>query len=123
MIKKNKVSLWLGFFENKEEFIKYMNIGFDEDGNYVKSKFQEDYGIEKYDMDLIETDWIEDVATDVETLLAGFSYDFKIIPEFDIELKKLDISRYNSIILLYDFEYDNNKKNVNNMNYITCVNY
>jgi len=30
MIKENKVSLWLGVFENPDEFENYVNISYDE---------------------------------------------------------------------------------------------
>lgn len=41
MVKENKVSLWLGFYENADDFKNYIKVSYDEDGNYIPSNFQE----------------------------------------------------------------------------------
>ena len=82
MIKKNKVSLWLGFFENADDFKSYIKISYDADGNYIPSNFQENFTIKRYDLDSIESEWISEKCSDVESLLAGFSRDYDIIPQF-----------------------------------------
>ena len=38
MVKENKVSLWLGFYENADDFKNYIKVSYDEDGNYVGAK-------------------------------------------------------------------------------------
>lgn len=58
MIKENKVSLWLGFYENADDFKNYIKVSYDEDGNYIPSNFQASYAIKSYDLDAIESDWI-----------------------------------------------------------------
>ena len=58
MVKENKVSLWLGFYENADDFKNYIKVSYDEDGNYIPSNFQESYAIKSYDLDAIESDWI-----------------------------------------------------------------
>lgn len=121
MIKENKVSLWLGFFENIDDFKSYINGSYDEKGNYIPSKFQENYDIKKYDLDAIETDWISNGCPDVESLLTGFSRDFEIIPQFKKILKHKKIQNYNSIILLYNFEYENNNCFDEQVEYIGCA--
>ena len=120
MIKEKKVSLWLGNFSSGEEFNGYVESGFNEDGNYIKSGFQEDFLIEKYNYDLIEKDWIIDQCEDVSSLLTGFSCDDEIIPKFEKMISKDRLENYNSIILLYDFQYDGKIIN-KRMDYIGCV--
>ncbi len=81
MEKENKVSLWLGFYENADDIKRYIKVSYDEDGNYIPSNFQETYAIKKYDLDALESDWISEQCSDVELLLAGFSGDYEIIPQ------------------------------------------
>lgn len=120
MIKKNKVSLWLGKFSTSDEFSEYVETDFSEDGDYIKSKFQEDFGIMEYNLDFMEKDWLSDYCDDLESLLSGFSYDYQIIPEFQKIICKEKLINYNSILLLYDFEYEKGISN-NFMDYIGCV--
>lgn len=122
MIKENKVSLWLGLFENADEFKDYIEVLYDEDANYIPSKFQKKYGIKKYDLDAIESDWISDRCSDAESLLTGFSGDYEIIPQFQEMLKNKNIENYNSIILLYNFEYDGSNYIDEKLQYIGCAN-
>ena len=121
MIKENKVSLWLGYFEKENEFRDYMDVEYDEDGNITPSKFQEEFSIEKYDLDATEIDWISDMCADVDTLLEGFSNDFEIIPQFKELLLNKNIMQYNSIILFYNFEYQGTYL-TSKLEYIGCVN-
>ncbi|MCR5837090.1 MAG: immunity 22 family protein [Lachnospiraceae bacterium] len=122
MIKNNKVSLWLGQFNTSEEFYAYADGKYDEDGNYIESEFQKEFGILQYDMDSIEKDWIFDKCDSLRDLLLGFSYDDEIISNFSNGCIIKDLHKYNSILLLYNFEYDNhNKSNDDKMDFIGCV--
>lgn len=121
MIKENKVSLWLGFIENIDEFENYINVSYDEDGNYIPSKFQESYAIKKYDLDAIESDWISEGCSDVELLLTGFSGDDEIIPQFKRILGCKETKNYNSVVLLYNFEYLNDNYIDEKLEYIGCA--
>ena len=122
MIKDSRVSLWLGCFETPEEFAEYVDVKYDEDGNSIHSLFQEEFGISRYDQDAIERDWIASRCNDLKALLEGFSCDSEIIPQFEIMLRNEDICKYNSILLLYNFEYENIPPNEDKrMDYIGCV--
>ena len=120
MIKENKVSLWLGTFNSSDDFNEYCELKFDEDGNYIKSQFQNEFNILKYDLDAFEKDWISDSCSNVESLLVGFSYDNVIIPKFDKLINHEKIKDYNSILLLFNFEYDGEHVN-SRMEYVGCV--
>ena len=122
MKKENKVSLWLGYFENAKEFKEYIEGSYDADGNYIPSKFQEDFAIKRYDMDAIESDWISERCSSVETLLAGFSFDDEIVPQFKEKLKQRTVDKYNSILILYNFEYVSDEFRDVNLEYMGCVN-
>ena len=121
MVKENKVSLWLGFFENSNDFKNYIKISYDEDGHFIPSNFQENYAIKRYDLDAIESDWISEKCSDVESLLAGFSGDQEIIPQYKKMLDHKNIQKYNSIILLYNFEYKGVDYIDEKMEYIGCA--
>ena len=75
MIKNDRVSLWLGYFETPEEFSEYVDVKYDEDGNCIRSFFQEEFGILRYDTDAVERDWIASRCDNVQALLEGFSCD------------------------------------------------
>lgn len=122
MIKKNKVSLWLGQFDTSEMFTLYVEGKYDEDGNYIESEFQKEFGILRYDMDSIEKDWIINKCDTLKDLLYGFSYDTEIISNFcDCYIIK-DLYKYNSILLIYNYEYENHDiRNNAKMDYIGCV--
>lgn len=124
MQKEGKVSLWLGSFSDEESFREFMEIKYTDDGDSIPSKFKEQFKIEYYDIDFSEVDYMEEQSNNLEVLLKGFSNDYEIIPKLK---EKYDEHMYNSIVLLYDFEYDANKinyKNENNiLDFIGCVDY
>ena len=113
-----KVSLWLGTFKDESSFKNYIEGRYDADGNYIISEFQRDFAIERYDIDSAESDWIDDKCDTVKELLEGFSYDTEVIPQFEKLIPQELICSYNSILLLYDFEYSLNEHGVYQLNYI-----
>ena len=101
-----------------------MEIKYTDDGDSIPSKFKKQFKIDYYDIDFSEIDYMEEKSNDLEVLLEGFSNDYEIIPKLK---ENYDGNMYNSIVLLYDFEYDSNKinyKNENNiLDFIGCVDY
>ena len=124
MQKEGKVSLWLGNFNNEKTFREFMEIKYTDDGDSIPSKFKKQFKIDYYDIDFSEIDYMDEKSNDLEVLLEGFSNDYEIIPKLK---ENYDGNMYNSIVLLYDFEYDSNKinyKNENNiLDFIGCVDY
>lgn len=124
MQKEGKVSLWLGNFNNEKTFREFMEIKYTDDGDSIPSKFKKQFKIDYYDIEFSEIDYMEEKSNDLEVLLEGFSNDYEIIPKLK---ENYDGNMYNSIVLLYDFEYDSNKinyKNENNiLDFIGCVDY
>ena len=124
MQKEGKVSLWLGNFNNEETFREFMEIKYTDDGDSIPSKFKKQFKIDYYDIDFSEVDDMEEKSNDLEVLLEGFSNDYEIIPKLN---EKYNGGIYNSIVLLYDFEYDSNGENYkdenNTLDFIGCVEY
>lgn len=110
---KNDVSLWLGIFNNFDEVDKYTEIIYDEDGDSIPSVFEREFKLGYYDRDLIEKDWIQDTEDDIKELLVDFSYDDQLIKQFiDVKLN----SKYNTIILIYNYNYDKDGRSVSSVN-------
>ena len=121
MIKENKVSLWLGTFGDEDAFNQYIEVKYDDDGNMVPSAFQRDFQIKQYDQDAIESDWIADRCNTVKDLLAGFTCDEEIIPVAENLMHGEDISQLNSIVLIYNFEYDGEQPYNSNLKFIGSI--
>lgn len=107
---KNDVSLWLGYFSDFNELETYTEIKYNEDGDSIPSIFEKDFKLGYYDRDLVEKDWIPDAEGEIEKLLVDFSYDNQLIQQYNnIKLK----SKYNTIILIYNYDYNKEGKIVN----------
>lgn len=109
---KNDVSLWLGCFNDFDALETYTEIKYNEDGDSIPSIFEKDFQLGYYDRDLVEKDWIPYAEDDIEKLLVDFSYDNQLIHQYNnIELK----SKYNTIILIYNYNYNKEGKIVNSV--------
>ncbi|MCA0991427.1 immunity 22 family protein [Guptibacillus hwajinpoensis] len=117
------VSVWLGNIEENDSVGDYVDLTYDEDGESVPSQFFIDFNI---DMDETDEDTIEKVSyqkrsSDISTLLSGCSYEEIIIPKLlgNIKLGK----SYNAVILIYNFEYNNENISAGAFDFITTTNY
>ncbi|MBC1425615.1 immunity 22 family protein [Listeria seeligeri] len=123
MEKKGIVSLWLGNFQNIQELEEFVNLSYDDDGESVPSRFFLEFNIDIDDIeeDFIEKAVLENTSNDIAALLKGCSYEEVIIPRI---LDKCNIKlTYNTIILIYDFEYNGSIQVSNDTEFITTVNY
>ncbi|MCP1122588.1 immunity 22 family protein [Bacillus sp. 3103sda1] len=102
------MSLWIGNFGIKQNLKEYVEIKFDEVGDRIPSKFMRDFNIDfiDYNQDLLESTFIEDSATSLTLLLRGSSYEAEILPQFVEHYGEELPESYDSVIRLYDFEYD-----------------
>ncbi len=71
---KSKVSIWLGDFENEEQFYHYMNLSYTEDGDLIPSAFMNDFNIEDYDDDFQEIYYFEKPEDKISVILNDFLY-------------------------------------------------
>ena len=123
MEKQGWVSIWVGNIKEEDAIEEYVDLTYDEEGESEPSKFFIDFNI---DMDETDEDTIEKVvyknsSSDISTLLDGCSYEEIIIPKIkgSIDLKK----SYNAVILIYNFEHNNEITSTSAFDYITSTNY
>lgn len=114
MEREGFVSLWIGKMDSEDLMDKYVELIYTDMGEWLLSPFLTDFNININDFD---EDFIEKVCheNDVKTLnrlIAGCSYEDVVISRFisifDDKLPK----GINSAILLYNFEYDGNIKEI-----------
>lgn len=123
MEKQGWVSIWLGNFKEENSIREYVDLTYDEDGESIPSQFFIDFNI---DMDEIDEATIEKVvyensSSDISTLLGGCSYEEIIIPKIK---KSINLKRsYNAVILIYNFEYNNEITSTGAFNFIAATNY
>lgn len=110
-----KVSIWSGQFHSMNDFDKFIEEKFDEDGD-CSSAFMESFEIEYIDPDLQENAFLDKKLTKNDFSKASYAEQF---------IDKLDESLLtgNSIIILYDFEYSGKIKTKNNVNFIGAYDY
>lgn len=104
------VSVWFGDSKSFENIEEYVDIEYTEDGDSIDSKFGTNFEFGYYDEDNIEICFCEDPQKNIDDILNDFSYSEVIIPNIK-ELLNGDNLAYwiNSVILLYDFQYDEAK--------------
>ena len=123
MEKQGWVSIWLGTIKEEDSIEDYVDLTYDEDGESVPSKFFIDFNIDmdETDEDTIEKAVYKNSSSDVSSLLDGCSYEEIVIPKIQksINLKK----SYNAVILIYNFEYNNEISSTDAFDFIATTNY
>ncbi|GAF65105.1 hypothetical protein BTS2_2003 [Bacillus sp. TS-2] len=123
MEKQGWVSIWLGTLKEEDSIEDYVDLTYDEDGESVPSKFFIDFNIDmdETDEDTIEKAVYKNSSIDISSLLDGCSYEEILIPKIQkrINLKK----SYNAVILIYNFEYNNEISSTGSFDFIATTNY
>jgi len=121
------VSLWLGYIDSEGDLDELMQVTYSEDGDYIPSRFGRLFSISRYDDATREAEFYDEQLQSLEEFLEGFSYDEIIIPKFKEFPIQNEITRYNCVVLLYNFEYDQKVKTSEQENcyfeFIGSVNY
>ncbi|MGD6817086.1 immunity 22 family protein [Metabacillus sp. 113a] len=123
MEKQGWVSIWLGNIKDEDSIGEYVDLTYDEDGESVPSQFFIDFNI---DMDETDEDTIEKAvhkynSSDISALLYGCSYEEIVIPKIQ---KSIDLKKsYNAVILIYNFEYNNEISSTGAFDFIATTNY
>ena len=117
MEKKGIVSLWLGSIASENDLNELLKINYSEDGDLIPSEFAKAFSITRYNDATREAEFLETSQESLERILEGFSYDDFIVPKFKKYSIVHDISKYNCVILLYDFEYDQEIKSTKRDDY------
>jgi hypothetical protein len=110
------VSLWIGKIQNEDKLYNYTNISYTDDGDVQPSEFMNDFNI---NIDDYDEDFIERVVYDADVkflneLIEGCSYEHKVIPMFNEIYDPGILNNINSAILLYNFKYDGNIRDIDN---------
>ena len=100
------VSLWLGNMESAEDLDQLLKVSYSVDGDYIPPEFANCFSIARYDEATREAEFFDEPLYTLEELLEGFSYDDIIIPELIKFPLKRNIEEYNCVVLLYNFEYE-----------------
>ncbi|MGG0289504.1 immunity 22 family protein [Bacillus pacificus] len=113
------VSIWFGNMQTQDQLDAYIDVTYDEEGDAIPARFFVDFNIDMIDVDedFIEKEVLEEASDDISVLLTGCSYDDKILSRIneEVKLKK----SYNSIVLIYNFQYDNSVSNCEDFNFVT----
>jgi len=117
------VSIWFGNMQMQDQLDTYIHVTYDEEGDSIPARFFVDFNIDIIDVDedFIEKEVLEEASDDISMLLTGCSYDDKILSRIK-EVVKLNKS-YNSIVLIYNFQYDNSVSNCEDFNFVTTTSY
>lgn len=77
--------------------------------------------MDETDEDTIEKVVYKNSSSDISTLLDGCSYEEIIIPKIK---KSIDLKNsYNAVILIYNFEYNNEITSTDTFDFIAATNY
>ncbi|WP_339210801.1 immunity 22 family protein [Aeribacillus sp. FSL K6-8210] len=123
MEKEGFVSLFIGNSKSYKDLQNYILNSYTEDGDLLPSEFEKDFNIDYYNEDFREVEFYDEPSNDLRVLLEGFSYDEEILPKF-IELcgERLN-QEANSVILLYNFQYNGNVNEKNQFRFLGTVQY
>ncbi|KOP70118.1 immunity 22 family protein [Priestia megaterium] len=118
------VSLWVCKFSSSEELENYLLVAYTEDGDAIPSQFEQDFKIDYYDEDFSEAHYADEEIPKLSQLLEGCSYDDVVIPNFVEKYGEYLLNGFNSMILLYDFQYNKKSDNeITGVKYLGSVRY
>lgn len=110
------VSLWLGNIKSEpvdDILIEYLQFEYDGDESVINPPFCSDFEITEFAEDFREAGILDEPKHSIEDMLTGCSYDEEVIPLFQkIIEKSLKLEQFNTIILLYNFNYHGKVKHV-----------
>jgi hypothetical protein len=118
MESKGNVSLWIGKFNSEDEIGNYVEIVYTDD-DCLPSKFLKDFNIDliDFDEDFIEASYRKSNYKKISDLIKGCSYDDTVIQNFCNKVGNDLGEKYNAVIMLYNFEYNGDIKEMSKDNY------
>lgn len=127
MESKGQVSIWIGNFSEFKELERYVQTDYTEDGDAIDSKFETNFGIKYYDEDFREINMLDEPEESFTCMIQEHSYYKSIIENYTKENSDYLGDKYNSIILLYNFNYNQNIKEIKGrdmyIRYVASVEY
>jgi hypothetical protein len=116
MITENILSIWSGKYESQKELDSYIEEIYDEEGE-LNSKFMEDFKITYIDNQFQEAVFLNKKIT--LDMLNDASYSASFLNK----LSEIDFREDNSILILYDFNYNKAKKIKGKLRFIGSFKY
>ncbi len=109
------VSLWIGKLKSKNLLEKLMEEDYVEEEERFSSDFAKLFKLGRYDDDFRETKYTE--ISNFSEAFSSFSYSDRFISYFQPIVENEMKDDYNAIILLYNFRYDGDKKEISDEEY------
>lgn len=122
---ENTVSIWIGNFDTKLDLDEFIDLKYDDEGEVVPSLFYNQYNIDIDDIDeyLIEKEVFETSFTNLFDMLKGASYDNIIVNNLKQKGINPNIGPNNTVILIYNYQFDSNVLRTINTEFIATVKY
>ena len=122
---ENTVSIWIGNFDTKLDLDEFIDLKYDDEGEVVPSLFYNQYNIDIDDIDdyLIEKEVFETSFTNLFDMLKGASYDNIIVNNLKQKGINPNIAPNNTVILIYNYQFDSNVLRTINTEFIATVKY
>lgn len=122
---ENTVSIWIGNFDTKSDLDEFINLKYDDEGEVVPSLFYNQYNIDIDDIDdyLIEKEVFETSFTNLFDMVKGASYDNIIVNNLKQKGINPNIGPNNTLILIYNYQFDSNVLRTINTEFIATVKY
>ncbi len=122
--KTRKISVWMGNFESSRNLGDY-KAEFDWYGNLIAAEFTSNFGLSCNNLEKIHISY-NDTETkpyykDVQSLLKYFGIDKENIPQFEKLLEGDKLDKFNSIVMMYDCDYNGEVRNDGKTEFIGCV--
>ncbi len=106
MRKEGLVSLWIGNTKSNEDLSDFLEITYNEDGDYIPSHFAKGFKTGRYDDDFREARYYQHLLSGLKQLSKTFTnYDI-VIPRFEKIIEMNPIEQFNAVIFLYNFDYE-----------------
>lgn len=122
--KTRKISVWMGNFGNSHDLTDY-KAEFDWYGNFIDAEFTSNFGLSCNDLEKIHISYNDTEAKshykDVPSLLKYFGIDKENVPQFEKLLEGDKLGKFNSIVMMYDCDYNGEVRNDGKTEFIGCV--
>ena len=122
---ENTVSIWIGNFDTKLDLDEFIDLKYDDEGEVVPSLFYNQYNIDIDDIDdyLIEKEVFETSFTNLFDMLKEASYNNIIVNNLKQKGINPNIAPNNTVILIYNYQFDSNVIRTINTEFIATVKY
>ncbi len=122
--KTRRISVWMGNFENSHDLTNY-KAEFDRYGNFIDAEFTSNFGLSCNNLEKIHISYNDTEAKphykDVQSLLKYFGIDKENAPQFEKLLEGNKLDKFNSIVMMYDCDYNGEVRNDGKTEFIGCV--